>query len=59
MYTLWTKRNGISFSQRLGGNYQNDELREYVYQLICDKVILQYKEKLGIDVEFTDEVLGD
>jgi len=39
---------------------QNDELREYVYQIICDKVILQYKEKLGIDdVEFTDEVLGD
>ena len=39
---------------------KNDELREYVYQLICDKVILQYKEKLGIDdVEFTDEVLGD
>ena len=39
---------------------KNDELREYVYQLICDKVILQYKEKLGIDdVEYTDEVLGD
>ena len=39
---------------------KNDELREYVYQLICDKVILKYKEKLGIDdVEFTDEVLGD
>ncbi len=39
---------------------KNDELREYVYQLICDKVILQYKEKLGIDdVEFTDEVIGD
>ena len=39
---------------------KNDELREYVYELICDKVILQYKEKLGIDdVEFTDEVLGD
>ena len=38
----------------------NDELREYIYNLICDKVILQYKEKLGIDdVEFTDEVLGD
>ena len=38
----------------------NDELREYIYKLICDKVILQYKEKLGIDdVEFTDEVLGD
>ena len=39
---------------------KDDELREYVYKLICDKVILQYKEKLGIDdVEFTDEVLGD
>jgi recombination protein RecA len=39
---------------------KNDELREYVYELICDKVILKYKEKLGIDdVEFTDEVLGD
>ncbi len=39
---------------------KNDELREYVYQLICDKVILKYKEKLGIDdVEFTDEVIGD
>ena len=38
----------------------NDELREYVYQIICDKVILKYQEKLGIDdVEFTDEVLGD
>ena len=38
----------------------NDELREYVYGIICDKVILKYKEKLGIDdVEFTDEVLGD
>ena len=39
---------------------ENDELREYVYQLICDKVILQYQEKRGIDdVEFTDEVIGD
>jgi recombination protein RecA len=39
---------------------KNDELREYVYQLICDKVILKYKGKLGIDdVEFTDEVIGD
>ena len=38
----------------------NDEIREYVYQIICDKVILKYKEKLGIDdVEFTDEVIGD
>ncbi len=38
----------------------NDELREYVYKLICDKVILQYQEKRGIDdVEFTDEVIGD
>jgi len=38
----------------------NEELRQYVYELICDKVILKYKEKLGIDdVEFTDEVLGD
>ena len=39
---------------------ENGELREYVYQLICDKVILQYQEKRGIDdVEFTDEVIGD
>ena len=39
---------------------KNDELRQYVYELICDKVILKYKEKLGIDdVEFTDEVIGD
>jgi len=38
----------------------NDELRKYVYGIICDKVILKYKEKLGIDdVEFTDEVIGD
>ena len=38
----------------------SDELREYVYKIICDKVILKYREKLGIDdVEFTDEVLGD
>jgi recombination protein RecA len=39
---------------------ENDELRTYLYQLICDKVILKYQEKLGIDdVEFTDEVIGD
>jgi len=38
----------------------NDEIKEYVYQIICDKVILKYQEKLGIDdVEFTDEVIGD
>jgi recombination protein RecA len=38
----------------------SDEIREYVYQIICDKVILKYQEKLGIDdVEFTDEVIGD
>ena len=38
----------------------NDELKDYVYGIICDKVILQYKDKLGIDdVEFTDEVIGD
>ena len=37
------------------------EFREYVYSLICDKVILKYtKEDLGIDdVEMTEEVLGD
>ena len=36
-------------------------LRDYVYDLICDKVILKYtKEDLGIDdVEMTEEVLGD
>ena len=39
---------------------KDDELKDYVYGIICDKVILKYKEKLGIDdVEFTDEVLGD
>src|SRR5210317_45861 len=38
----------------------NDELREHIYQLICEKSILKYKEKRGIDdVEFTDEVIGD
>jgi len=38
----------------------SDEIREYVYQIICDKVILKYQDKLGIDdVEFTDEVIGD
>ena len=38
----------------------NDEIKEYVYKIICDKVILKYQEKLGIDdVEFTDEVIGD
>ena len=38
----------------------NDELREHIYQLICEKAILKYKEKRGIDdVEFTDEVIGD
>jgi len=38
----------------------DDELKDYVYGIICEKVILKYKEKLGIDdVEFTDEVLGD
>ena len=38
----------------------NDELRQYVYEVICDKVILKYKEKLVIDdVEYKDEVLGD
>ena len=37
------------------------EFRDYVYNLICDKVILKYsKEDLGIDdVEMTEEVLGD
>jgi len=39
---------------------ENEELKTHLYQLICDKVILQYQEKRGIDdVEFTDEVLGD
>ena len=36
-------------------------LKEYVYNLICDKVILKYtKEDLGIDdVEMTDEVISE
>ena len=39
---------------------KDEELKAHVYSIICDKVILKYKEKLGIDdVEFTDEVLGD
>ena len=38
----------------------DDDLREHIYKIICDKVVLKYREKLGIDdVEFTDEVLGD
>ena len=40
---------------------EDTEFRDYVYSLICDKVILKYtKEDLGIDdVEMTEEVLGD
>ena len=40
---------------------EDKEFRDYVYSLICDKVILKYtKEDLGIDdVEMTEEVLGD
>ena len=36
---------------------EDKELRDYVYNLICDKVILKYtKEDLGIDdVEHSDE----
>ena len=34
----------------------NDERGEDVYQLICDKVILKNKAKIGIEaVELTDE----
>ena len=40
---------------------EDTEFRDYVYNMICDKVILKYtKEDLGIDdVEMTEEVLGD
>ena len=40
---------------------ENDGLKEYLYEKICDESILQYEDKRGIDdVEFTDEVVdGD
>ena len=40
---------------------RDEELKSYCYQLICDKVILKYKNaEIGIDdVEVTEEVLGD
>ena len=40
---------------------EEDDLKEYVYNLICDKVILKYdKSALGIDdVEITDESLDE
>ena len=40
---------------------EDAEFKDYVYTLICDKVILKYtKDDFGIDdVEVTDEVLGD
>ena len=39
----------------------NEGLKEYLYEKICDASILQYDDKRGIDdVEFTDEVVdGD
>ena len=40
---------------------ENEGLKEYLYEKICDESILQYEDKRGIDdVEFTDEVVdGD
>ena len=40
---------------------EDEELKSYVYDLICNKVILQYKtEDMGIDdIEYTDEIVGD
>ena len=61
-YTLNFEGEDIKFQSKDWEDLitQNDELRKYLYQLICDKVILKYQEKLGIDdVEFTDEVIGD
>jgi hypothetical protein len=39
----------------------NPDLKKYVYDLICDKLILKYQsEKLGIDdVVETDNVIDD
>ena len=39
----------------------DDDLKKYVYDLICSKQVLKYSNKLGIDdVEFAEgEVLGD
>ena len=61
-YTLNFEGEDIKFQSKDWEDLitENDELRKYTYQLICDKVILKYQEKLGIDdVEFTDEVVGD
>ena len=40
---------------------EDEELKSYVFDLICNKVILQYKtEDMGIDdIEYTDEIVGD
>ena len=40
---------------------EDEEFKDYCYQLICDKIILKYnKAEIGIDdVEITDEVLGE
>ena len=40
---------------------KDKKLKQYVYDLICEKQVLKYTNKLGIDdVEFAEgEVLGD
>ena len=40
---------------------EDEEFKDYCYQLICDKIILKYnKAEIGIDdVEITDEVIGE
>ena len=42
-------------------DHEDEDLKKYVYDLICSKQVLEYSSKLGIDdVEFTEgEVLGD
>ena len=54
---------GEDVTECIGGpeNLEENDLKEYVYNLICDKVILKYdKSALGIDdVEITDEPLNE
>ena len=52
----------LSFNLRIGlRSLEDEEFKDYCYQLICDKIILKYnKAEIGIDdVEITDEVIGE
>ena len=50
----------IKFQSKDWAEYlQDEEFKQYCYELICDKVILKYEKNFGIDDVVVEEELSE